>query len=118
MIKSISTSNPWLQVQNGSPGSLYINNYNGQQGVGNVRFNTNSQNFEVYDGNTWMSMPSSYTSIELSPEANLAIQWANEQRHQELRLTELMEKYPGLKDAHEKFEIMRILVSEHEKGEQ
>ena len=44
MIKSISSSGRYIQAIGGSAGTNYINHYVGAQGVGNMRFNTGTQN--------------------------------------------------------------------------
>lgn len=97
----------------GNSSMPHVPSYGSAQGVGNVRYNTNNTSMEVYDGSNWINM-TSYASIELTPEAQETIMWAHEKMKQELQLKSLMEKHPGLKDAYEKFEIMKILVTQEE----
>ena len=105
MIKVINAG-PGIQVQhyNGSP---YINS--NAPSAGMLRYYQND--IQVYDGNSWMTISgSANVSFDASTEAILA--WAREKRSEDLNLKALMEKHPGLKDAYEKFEIMKILVNE------
>jgi len=114
MIKEIHTLGRYTQVIGGSA-STYVNNYSGGQGIGNVRFNTASQQLEVYDGNCWMMLNMPSASVGLTNEAEVLLDWAREKKNEELELRSRMEKHPGLKDAYERFEIMKALTLEEEK---
>ena len=115
IIKNISSSGRHTIVNGGNPSPLYINSYSGQTMVGQIRWNPNNQNLEVYDGNSWMSMPSSYTSVGLPGTAENAIDWAIQTQQEELVLLALCEKHPGLKEAYEKFQVMKALVTVEDK---
>lgn len=106
MIKDIM-SGPGIVVT-GNSGTPYISP--GAQSAGMTRYNTGTQNLEVYDGNAWLSMS---TSSQVSLDVNTleVINWARKKMAAEARLEELMEQHPGLRDAHEKFEIMKALCS-------
>lgn len=67
---------------------------------------------QVYDGVCWLNLSSSQPTINMSGEAERAIQWAARKSIKEAELKLLMEKHPGLKAAYEQFEIMKILVTE------
>ena len=97
MIKNISGGGRYLQVSGGS-GSTYVNNYNGAQGVGNMRYNTTNQNIEVYDGNNWVQMQSGYATVAMTPEAESLLDWAREKRNEELALQAEAERTPAIKD--------------------
>jgi hypothetical protein len=114
MIDSIHGSGKYMQVVGGHA-STYINNYSGLQNVGNVRFNTNNQRMEVYDGNTWMSINMSSAQVGLNQEAESLLDWAREKKAEEQKLKALMEQHPGLQDLHDKLEMMKILCYEEEK---
>lgn len=108
MIKFITGSGPHLQVQ--TYGSTpYINSGNASAGM--MRYHNNE--VQVYDGSSWLTV-SGHTEISLSSDANAAIEWCKRKIIEEERLKELMERHPGLRDAYEKFEIMRMLVTEEE----
>jgi hypothetical protein len=83
MIKSISSSGQYIQVTGGSP-AAYVNSYSGQQGVGNMRFNTSTQNMEVFDGNNWVTLSTAYPTVGLTGEAEALLNWARQKRDEEL----------------------------------
>ena len=109
MIKTISQSGAFTQVSSYSPPHIYGSG----QSAGQVRYNTNTQQMEVYDGSTWMSI-STTASVGLSGEAEEAIRWARATMAEEAALKERLERHPGLKDAYEKFQIMDILCREED----
>lgn len=98
MIKGISPTGRYTIVAGGQAPSTYINNYSGAQGIGNMRYNTASQNYEVYDGNNWMPIGSSYATVGLSGEAEELLDWARIKRDEEMRLKKLADKHPGIAD--------------------
>ena len=98
MIKSIHSSSPFLTVSGGNPGSTYIGNYSNAPGVGNMRYNPNSQNIEVYDGSTWIILSAHHTNINLSDEAVSLLQWARKKRDEELEMERLAQTNSTIKD--------------------
>lgn len=101
MIKGINTG-PGLQVSNGY--ASWPQFYNSVQTTGNsligtVRYNGSSQNLEVYDGNSWMIMTSSYPTVELSGEVQSILNWAKVKMVEEARLQQLAQDNATLKDA-------------------
>jgi len=100
MIKGIN-GGQFITVQGGSPSSTYVNNYSGGQGVGNMRYNTSSQNVEVYDGNNWVQLAMSYASVELSGDAQSLLRWAQDERSRQSRRQELIKNNPALQKAYE-----------------
>lgn len=109
MIKNITQSGAFTQVSSYYPPQIYGNG----QSAGEVRYNTSTQQMEVYDGNSWISISQTAT-VGLSGEAEEAIRWARATMLEEAALKERMEKHPGLKDAYEKFQIMDILCKEED----
>jgi hypothetical protein len=81
----------------------------GAQGAGMVRYNTNTQNMEVYDGVVWKELS---TNIEmgLSAEAEATIVWARKKMLEEARIDELCKKYPGLDKARANYEAFLAMV--------
>jgi hypothetical protein len=110
MIKSINSMGKYIGVMSPAAPSTYINNYSGAQGLGNVRFNTTNQNFEVWDGNMWMQLSMAHAQIGLTAEAEELLDWAKKKRDQEKRIEDLVEKHPGIQDLKEKLDIMVALV--------
>lgn len=99
MIKSIHSSSPFITVSGGNPGSTYIGNYsNNAPGVGNMRYNPNSQNIEVYDGSTWIILSAHHTNINLSDDAVSLLEWARKKRDEDLERERLVQNNPVIKD--------------------
>ena len=106
MIKGIANSRYTHVSQDYPP---YINN--GGQSSGEMRYSTSNQSVEVYNGNTWQNI-SEYVNINLSTEAETALQWATNKMHEEKELKAKMEKYPTLKSAYEQYKMVEALVYE------
>jgi oligoribonuclease NrnB/cAMP/cGMP phosphodiesterase (DHH superfamily) len=101
MIKGINQGGRYITVTGGMPGSNYINNYSGAQGIGNMRFNTSTQNVEVWDGNNWMTLQTSYATVQLDSEAISLLDWAKENRDEEWKMQELIKTNPAVKIAYD-----------------
>ena len=95
MIKGINAQGMFTQVTGGSPGSNYYQT--GQPMSGMTRYYNN--NLEVYDGNMWQQVSSSYASVGLSAVAEDAINWAIGKMNEERHYKELAEKHPAVKAA-------------------
>jgi len=123
MIKSIHSSSPFLTVSGGNPGSTYIGNYStNAPGVGNMRYNPNNQNIEVYDGSTWIILSAHHTNINLSDDAVSLLEWARKKRNEEFELEKLAESSPAIKDLvtqvkekQEQIKIVQTLIKEEVK---
>ena len=116
MIKSINSSSPFLTVSGGNPGSTYIGNYStNAPGVGNMRYNPNNQNIEVYDGSTWIILSAHHANINLNTEAVSLLEWARKKRDEELERERLAKTNPAIKDLitqiEEKEEQIRVVQS-------
>ena len=112
MIKNITPSGAFVQVSSYNPPNIY----NTGQSAGEMRYNTNTQHMEVYDGTNWISISQTPT-VSLSYEAEEAIRWAQTKRAEENELKAKMEKYPTLKSAYEQFKMIEALVYEEEKSD-
>jgi hypothetical protein len=120
MLKDITASGRYITVTGGSS-STYINGYSGSQGVGNMRYNTSSQQMEVFDGNNWVQLNMGYASVGLSGEAESLLDWARKKREEELVIQALADKHPAVKAAleaveraQEQLKLIRDLSIEHE----
>jgi hypothetical protein len=111
MIKSI-ISGYGITVQNSSMSYPYVSP--GSNGAGMVRYNSNMQQFEINDGITWLSIPLMNPTIGLSPDAELALRWANKKMQEEQELNELMSQHPGLQELHDKFKMLEVLCRKEE----
>jgi hypothetical protein len=106
MIKSISSTGRYFTTS-GSNASTYVNGYSGAQGVGNMRYNTTTQNLEVFDGNNWIMMNMDYVNAGLTPEAEGLLDWAREKRNEELMWESLANENKAVKIALENLEKAR-----------
>lgn len=96
--------------------------YNTVSGTGNnllgqLRYNGSSQNLEVYDGTNWITITSSYPTIDLAPHVQAVVSWAQTKMAEESRLRELATEHPAVADAlaalthaQEQVEIVAALV--------
>jgi len=116
MIKNVYGSGRYLTTFNNNA-TNYMNNYSGAQGLGNIRFNTTMQSLEVYDGQAWHQIQMDTVNLSLTSDAQDAIAWADQKRHEELRMQTLAEQHPvvadlmaAVRDAEEKLRIAVALV--------
>ena len=98
MIKNIAGS-AYITVSGSSPSMPYISP--GANGAGMVRYNGNSQQLEVNDGNSWLAINMAYPTIELRHDAVELIEWARLERTKQRLLEERIEQNPALKKAYE-----------------
>jgi len=112
MIKTIAAG-PGLAVAGGTTTYPYVNMNNASAGM--VRYNGNSQNLEIYDGSSWMTMYSSAATITLDYDVQTILNWARDKMQEDLRLKELAQRHPGIRDLQEKLEVMLALVQQQEK---
>lgn len=87
MLKTISSTDSFVQVQNGNTLATYIST-SSSLGVGNLRYNNATQCIEVFDGYSWIMLNMNYVTINLSQPAHSAIEWAINKKQEE----ELLEK--------------------------
>jgi hypothetical protein len=95
MIKQL-TGVHGITVVGGSSSYPYVNMSNPSAGM--VRYNGNNQNFEVYDGSSWMTFSGNYTSIELDSNVRSLLEWARAKRAEEEYLKKQAEINPTIKD--------------------
>lgn len=108
--KLINNSPAYLEVSNGS--YPYIlngsNSFNGQ-----LRLKDN--NLQVFSEGNWMDIEYSCTStIKMSSYAEELLAWCHQTRVDEMQEKELHEKYPALKNAYEKYDMIKALVLSEE----
>ena len=107
MIKSIYTNGPFINVSGGITSSTYIGHGSGP-GVGNMRYNPNSQNIEVFDGSSWVTMHSASASISLDGQAVNILRWAEQKMLEEAERNKLAETNPTIKDLMNQIKFLRI----------
>lgn len=106
MIKNITPIGRYITVSGGNS-STYVNGYSGAQGVGNIRFNTSTQNMEVFDGNSWTMLNMDYASVGLNNEAESLLDWARKKRDEELTWQNLAATSQAVKIALDNLEQAR-----------
>jgi hypothetical protein len=119
MIKGISQGGRYINVVGGNPINPYIPP--GGQSAGMIRYNTNMNNVEVYDGQVWKELSNGYTSVALNAEAEALLDWAREKRNEEMKLEALAKEHPAinialgnLKKAKIQLDATIILSKEHD----
>ena len=108
MIRNINASGKYIQVSGGNPTFPYISP--GSVGAGMLRWNPNMNCMEVNDGNMWKTINMDYTTIQMNPTAEAAIDWAQRKMNEERDLDELCKRFPGLQKARDNFEMFRRLA--------
>jgi hypothetical protein len=94
MIKNI-TAGQGIYITNNGHSMPYIDMTRASAGM--VRYNNN--NFEIYDGSSWLVMQSSYPQVELNGDTQAVINWARTKMAEESRARELAAKHPAVADA-------------------
>jgi hypothetical protein len=122
MIKTVNGSGRYMMVNGGMPATTYMNTSSGYMGVGDIRFNSNAQSLEVYDGQMWRELNTSHASVGLTPDAEMALDWATKKRNEELALEHLAKSNPTIadlvkqkKELDDKIKMVQILMKEETK---
>jgi hypothetical protein len=87
-----NTSLPYVNMNN-----TYGNNGNPMQGMLRI----NGTDIQVFDGNTWINLSSSYATVELNGDTQSILQWAREQRDKQYKRQQLIKNNPALQKAME-----------------
>ena len=94
MIRNI-TGGAGIHVSGSVYNAPYVDSTRASAGM--VRFIGN--NFEVYDGASWLPLQSSYPQVELDNETREIIQWAQTKMVEEERMQALARTHPTVADA-------------------
>lgn len=92
-------------VSGGSASVPYINMNSGSMGnpmQGMVRIN--GSDLQVFDGTAWLSVQSSYVTVDLNGDYQSIIEWARVQRDKQYKREALVKDNPALKKAMEAIE--------------
>lgn len=123
MIKTVNGSGRYVMVQGGFPATTYMNTSSGYMNVGDVRYNTQMQRLEVYDGQMWLEINSSHASIGLTPDAENALDWAIRKRNEEMALEAKAKDNPAIADLlnqrktiDEQIKVIEILTKDNKVG--
>jgi len=101
MIKTINAG-AGLSIQNGhSTWPSFYNNSasNSNTLVGQMRYNGSAQCIEVYDGMAWLSMTTSFPTVDLASHVQAVVNWAQIKMAEESKLKTLAAKHPSVADA-------------------
>jgi hypothetical protein len=110
-----------MVVNGGNTSVPYVNQNTNNPMQGMIRvWGTDMQ---VYDGNSWLTMTTSYATVELNGHTQSLLKWVEAQRDMALKRMEAVEKHPALTKAFEaiaraeaNFDILAKFV-EHDKEE-
>ena len=105
MIGNISQTGKYIAVT-GGPGSNYVNN-SGYMGVGQLQYNTNTQQMEMYNGINWQPLTMGQYYVGLNPDAEVIIDWARNKMYEEKELEKLSAEHPAIKDLVEQINIKK-----------
>ena len=122
MIRTVNGMGRHVMVNGGYPATTYINTSLGYMNVGDVRYNTQMQQLQVYDGQSWVEINSSHASVGLTPDAENAIDWAIKKRQEDLALEELAKTNSTIadlinqkKELDDKIKMVQTLMKEEVK---
>ena len=97
MIGQIQQTGKYVAVT-GGPAGNYVNN-TGLMSVGQLQFNTHSQQLEVYNGISWQPLNQGTYYVGLNPRAEDILDWAAKKMEQEQEERAMVEQYPAVADA-------------------
>jgi hypothetical protein len=122
MLRTVSGAGRYMMVSGGMPAHTYINSSSGYMNVGDVRYNVQMQRLEVYDGQMWLEINAGHASVGLTPDAEMAIDWATKKRNEELELLALARSNTTIadlinqkKELDDKIKMVQILMKEETK---
>ncbi len=99
MIKNINSSGRYLTVTSTVSSGPYISP--GATGAGMIRWNSNMNQMEVNDGNSWMPLSMGYGTIELTPDTESLLEWARRERDKQQKREQLIRSNPALQKAYQ-----------------
>jgi hypothetical protein len=120
MLRTVSGAGRYVMVSGGMPAHTYINTASGYMNVGDVRYNTQMQRLEVYDGQMWLEINAGHASVGLTPDAERALDWATRKHNEELALEQKAKDNPAIADLlkqrntiDEQIKMIEILTKDH-----
>lgn len=112
-MNKIDSISPYLVVQTDLPSQPFVNNDDGFGGL--LRWNSQLNQQEVYDGSKWVPFDYETATIDLDRETESLLEWVKEKRDEEQKLSKMMEQYPALKKAKENFDVVLNLTKDNYK---
>lgn len=101
MIKGLQ-GGQFVNVSGGNTSVPYVNMNSGSMGnpmQGMMRIN--GSDMQVFDGNSWVTMSTSYATVELTGDAQALLHWAREQRDKQAQRERRIRNNPALQKAYE-----------------
>lgn len=98
MLNSLHSLSEYIVLTGASQRSIRIPEI---YGSGQLRYHNNV--LQVYDGNLWQNLSTSYADITLSDSAISAIKWAQNKMNEEIALEILSKENPAVKIALDNF---------------
>ena len=110
-----------ITVSGGNTSLPYVNPNPNNPMTGMIRINNTE--LEVFNGNSWQMISSSYATVSLDQDVLDLIQWARTQRQLEMNRATLIENNPALEKAYkailraeQNFDILSKFVENDESG--
>ena len=108
-------------VSGGDTSLPYVNPNVNNPMTGMLRIN--NTDMEVFNGNSWQQLSTSYATVSLDQDTQDLLQWARTQRQLEMNRATLIENNPALEKAYkavlraeQNFDILSKFVEEDEPG--
>lgn len=114
MIKTVTSNCPEIVVVGGSPAGPYIST--GAMSAGQLRYNPNTQNTEVYDGVNWQNINTGYVDIRLSPETQDLLNWLRKHRLEVEQDEAVRKDHPAVKKAWEQYQVVKTLAKKEKEN--
>ena len=120
MLNGLHPRGSYIYIHGGNS-ATYISGQHGALGLGNVRFNTSLQQFEVFDGAAWVILNLPTAVVGLTPEAESLLDWVKVQKERETELQNLIKNNKAVKNSYDNFQKAKeqlditIILSKNEK---
>jgi hypothetical protein len=108
MINGIISSSKYVRVFGGYGSSLSGYVRNTDEPYGNVRYYNGR--FEVHNGNSWQTLPTSTASIGLDPYVEIVIEWAQKKIQEEVELETLAKSNETIKNLLEQKKLVESQI--------
>jgi hypothetical protein len=88
-----------LNVNGGNTSVPYVNQNSTNPMQGMLRLS--GSDMQVFDGTNWMTLSTSYATVELNGDSQALLQWARSERDKQFKREQLVKTNPALQKAHE-----------------
>jgi hypothetical protein len=112
MIKGLMGSRG-IAVNGGNTSLPYVNSNINNPMTGMIRIN--GTDMQVFDGSGWLTMNTSYATVELDTETLMLLEWARNKKKEEELLVTLPLDHPAVKAAIQNLNKAKLEVTQLEK---